>query len=76
MDKTIYNELEMIPFFEIISPYIKEFTNFDELEISDSITNNMQNKLLEELSSYAEVTLQFELEDFLKNARCLTFSHV
>ncbi len=56
--------LKTIPFFEIIFPYIENFTCSLPLELSDLIKDKLERKLLEELSYVAEVTLQSELDSF------------
>lgn len=57
----------LIPFVEIIFPYIDKLSGINRPDIADPIKSKLKNRLLEDLSSYAEVTLQLELDDFIKN---------
>lgn len=66
MNSTIHDETETIPFYEIVFPYVKDYSSINNLNIPNSVKNSLENKLLEELSSYAEVTLQLELDNFVK----------
>jgi type 2 lantibiotic biosynthesis protein LanM len=72
-NQTIYlvkNELEAIPFVDIILPYTQIF--LDELEeknTSIELVNKLHATLLQELSLVAEVTLQEELDYFKTNGQ-------
>jgi type 2 lantibiotic biosynthesis protein LanM len=63
----IKGNFKMIPFVEVILPYIESFTNDSDLELSTLVKDKLELKLLEELSSIAEVTLQSELDNFVEN---------
>lgn len=64
---TINDTESHIPFVQIISPYVGNFGNITELKISDFLKKKLQNQILEDLSSYAEVTLQSALDHFVQN---------
>ncbi|MDR6158252.1 hypothetical protein QF023_001768 [Chryseobacterium sp. SLBN-27] len=56
-----------IPFVDIFPQYTESFLReLQEMNISDTMTLKFHVTLLQELSSFAEVTLQDEL-DFFKN---------
>lgn len=57
---------ELIPFVRVVFLYTEKLS-FTGLDISNSVKDSLRNKLLEELSSYADVTLQMELDNFIKN---------
>lgn len=63
----IKENFKMIPFVEIILPYIKSVTNSFGSELSPRVKDKLVNKLLKELSLLAEVSLQLELDNFIKN---------
>ncbi len=63
----IKEDKEVIPFLGIVLPYIGDFSRNLNNSLPGSLVKKLQNNLLKELSSFAEITLQFELDNFLKN---------
>ncbi|GAB3640256.1 type 2 lanthipeptide synthetase LanM [Spirosoma arcticum] len=63
----IKENFKTIPFVEVLLSYTEGFTNNSDLELSPLVKNKLEHKLLEELSSIAEVTLQTELDSFVGN---------
>ena len=55
---------QAIPFIDIILPYTSSFVNNSNIELT-SLKDKLHNKLLEELSAVAEITLQSELDNFI-----------
>ncbi len=63
----IKENFKTIPFVEVILPYAKKFANNSDLQLSILVKDKLERKLIEELSSVAEVTLQLELDNFIEN---------
>lgn len=63
----IKGSFKTIPFVEVILPYTESFANNSDFELSILVKNKLERKLLEELSSVVEVTLQSELDNFIEN---------
>jgi len=62
---SIEKELELIPFIDIIQPYANHFFYHSGIHISDDIKEKLYLILLKDLSNSAEVTLQYELDQFV-----------
>lgn len=60
---------EKIPFIEIIMPYADKFISNCEAKLPDSLKDKLLLNLLVELSSFAELTLQYELDAFVKEGK-------
>lgn len=69
--QSIEKELELIPFIDIIQPYAKHFLYHPEICVSDDIKEKLYLNLLKELSNSAEVTLQYELDQFVLKGNSL-----
>lgn len=63
----IKGNFRTIPFIEVVLCYTESFTNNSDLELSTLVKDKLEYKLLEELSSIAEVTLQTELDSFARS---------
>ncbi|UHG94879.1 type 2 lanthipeptide synthetase LanM [Spirosoma oryzicola] len=61
----VKESFKTIPFVEVIFHYTENFTNSFDLGLTQLVKDKLEYKLLEELSSVAEVTLQSELDDFI-----------
>ncbi|MCU0325970.1 MAG: type 2 lanthipeptide synthetase LanM [Spirosomaceae bacterium] len=59
-------DLKSIPFVESIMSYTKDSLTFAEYEFGTEVKYKLEYKLLEELSSTAEVTLQSALDSFIE----------
>ncbi|WP_180904130.1 hypothetical protein, partial [Flavobacterium chungangense] len=62
----IKENFQTIPFVDIIMPYTYSFISNSNIELF-ILKDKLHTKLLEELSVIAELTLQFELDNFIKN---------
>lgn len=60
------DKIEFLPFIEIVGQYAEKSINCEHAEMPILLSDKLQDNLLEELSYYAEVTLQLELEKFVK----------
>ncbi|MFC3811766.1 type 2 lanthipeptide synthetase LanM [Lacihabitans lacunae] len=63
----INENFKTIPFVEVILPYTESLIINPDLQLSILVMDKLKHKLLEELSSTAEVTLQTKLENFIEN---------
>lgn len=67
MAPTIFlDNINPVPFEDVFCQYVEKFCENNYLEISPILINKLQRELLKELSSYAEVTIHLELENFIK----------
>ncbi|CAD0006887.1 type 2 lanthipeptide synthetase LanM [Flavobacterium salmonis] len=62
----IKENFKTIPFVDIIMPYTYSFISNSNIELF-ILKDKLHTKLLEELSVIAELSLQFELDNFIKN---------
>jgi type 2 lantibiotic biosynthesis protein LanM len=62
----ISEEFKYVPFVNILLSYSEGFLNNIDKELSDSVKTKLLGKLLEELSFFAEIVLQQELDKYIQ----------
>lgn len=64
--QSVIKSADSVAYSKVILPFIEEHQDLIKMNIPLTLQNDFRSKMLEELSSHAEVTLQFELDNFVK----------